>query len=70
MTALIDFEVSGLEESSTNAVSRYEIWFSEPVNANWLTGIIRDAIDVLIICPDCKNLIDPNKKHICIKKYT
>lgn len=62
---MIEFEVSGLEESSGNALTHYEIKFSEPVNADWLISIIRDAIDSLITCPDCGNIYDTRGDHWC-----
>jgi hypothetical protein len=43
---MIEFEVSGLEEGSTNALKHYEVKFTEPVNANWLIQAIRAALDV------------------------
>jgi hypothetical protein len=39
------FEVSALEESPTNALRHYEIEFSDPVNADWLIYVIRQALD-------------------------
>lgn len=42
----IMFEVSGLEESSGNALKRYEVQFSEPINADWLIEVIEKAIKI------------------------
>ena len=41
---MIEFELSGLEESSGNALSHYEIEFSEVVNATWLQNVIKNAL--------------------------
>jgi hypothetical protein len=65
---IIEFEVSGLEEDNTNALRHYEIKFSKPVNANWLISVIKIAIDKLIICPNCGNIINKNAIHWCINK--
>ena len=40
------FGLSGLEEGSTNALKHYAIEFTEPVNADWLAGVIRRALDI------------------------
>ena len=40
------FEVSGLEpDNSTNALTHYEIEFTQPVNADWLISVIQNAIE-------------------------
>jgi recombinational DNA repair protein RecR len=67
---MIEFEVSGLEESSGNALKHYEIKFSEAVNADWLIAVIKTAIDSLILCSRCGNLINKNTRHWCINKVT
>jgi len=42
---MIEFEVSGLEKDNpTNALSHYEIKFSQDVNADWLISVIRNAL--------------------------
>ena len=41
----IMFEVSALEESTSDLVSHYEINFTEPISASWLTQIIKKALE-------------------------
>jgi len=41
----ITFEISALEDSPSNSLRHYEIEFSEPVNADWLSFVIRQALD-------------------------
>ena len=41
----IIFDVSGLEDGDSNALKDYEVRFSEPVNADWLHWVIKQAID-------------------------
>ena len=73
---MIRFEVSGLEESSGNALKHYEIEFSEPVNATWLQNVIRRALEneemrlnpYLIKCPNCGTSFDHRGWHWCSYK--
>jgi hypothetical protein len=64
----IQFEVSGLEESSGNALTHYEIKFSEPVNASWLQQTIKNAIKNLTECPDCGQIYDGRGWHWCLNR--
>jgi len=41
----LEFEVSGLEDSPNNALKRYEVKFSEPVNADWLIRAIKISVN-------------------------
>ena len=65
----IDFEVSGLEDSSGNALKHYEIKFSEPVNATWLQNTIKNAIKNLTECPDCGQIYDGRVWHPCPNQH-
>ena len=65
---IIDFEVSGLEESADNALSHYEIKFSEPVNATWLQTIIKNALSDMVKCGDCGHVYKKSENHFCFTK--
>jgi len=52
MSEFIEFEVSGLEDGSTNALKHYEVEFSRPVNADWLIHTISAALKAAIEEPE------------------
>ena len=73
---MIQFEVSGLEESNNNALKHYEIEFSQPVNATWLQNVIKAALEGeeerlnphIVQCPDCGKRFNSRGQHWCMNK--
>jgi len=62
---MIKFEVSGLEiDNPTNALSHYEIKFSQDVNADWLISVIRNALILEDMGKDIQDLVKENATNV------